>query len=660
MRSLKAKLILSYLVILGAGGLITSLVGSWIVSTTIMAQAQRTAEHDLVAARAIYEHELAALRQAVALVAPAIAEHLGRAPSDMDGIAPTLSAARDDAGFDFLAVTDRSGQVIFRLGLPGRTGDTATGSAIVRAALSGRVAAASEAWNEAQLAREGAELPGRARITIVSTPRARPTSDTVLTRGLVVAVAAPLRDAAGQLRGALYGGRLLNGRYDMVDRVWELLYHGERYQRQDVGTVTLFLGDVRIATTIRDHTGERAVGTQVSALVADAVLTRQQGWRGRAFVVDDWYIAAYDPLLDLEGRAVGMLYVGVLEQAYASIRNRVILSFFALATAGFLIIIGVTYVMISSLTRPIGEMVTATREIAAGRLHHVVHATHQGELSLLAESFNTMLESLRQMKADLEDWGRTLEQKVRERTDQVMEMQVRVAQSERLASLGMLAAGIAHEVNNPLGGILALTALTLEDLPADHPDRRNLEVVIQQTERCRDIVKGLLDFSRQSEVTVEALDVNTVLQDTLALVARQAAFFNVEVVRNLGAQLPPVTGDRSQLQQVFLNLLVNAVQAMDERGTITITTLSTPDRSGVEIRMADTGCGIPAADIDRIFDPFFTAREGGRGTGLGLAIVYGIVTQHRGHIDVESTVGRGTTFTIRLPAAARAQASTAG
>jgi two-component system NtrC family sensor kinase len=255
------------------------------------------------------------------------------------------------------------------------------------------------------------------------------------------------------------------------------------------------------------------------------------------------------------------------------------------------------------------------------------------------------------MKGDLEDWGRTLEEKVRERTDQVTAMQARVAQAERLASLGMLAAGVAHEVNNPLGGILALTALTLEDLPPDHPDRHNLEVVLRQTERCRDIVKGLLDFSRQSEIAMRKLDVNDVLRETLALIAQQSAFFNVQIERRLADGLPSVTGDRSQLQQVVLNMLMNAAQAMGERGTITITTAPVDAGRDVEIRITDTGCGIPPEAIDRIFDPFFTTREGGRGTGLGLAIAYGIVTQHRGHIAVQSEVGKGTTFTIRLPAA---------
>jgi two-component system, NtrC family, sensor kinase len=648
-RSLKVRLILSYLVILGAGGLITSLVGSWIVSTTIMAEAQRTAEHDLVTARTLYQGELDALRQSVTLTTPAITAEDARAPSP--GVLARLGAAAAEAECDFFTLADARGQVTARVAQPRTIGDDVSTIQVVQAALRGDPAAATEILTADQLAREAPRLQEQAAIRVVPTARARPSARPTLTDGLVLVAAAPVRDQAGRVVGVLYAGRLLNRRFELVDRVWTLLYRGERYRREDVGTVTVFQREVRIATTVRAADGTRAIGSQVSAPVHDAVLVRGLPWRGRAFVVNDWYIAAYDPIQDLRGSVVGILYVGVLERAYASIRDRVVFSFFGIATLGFLLIIGITYAIISNITSPIGEMVAATRNITAGRLDEGVRVAAPGELRLLAESFNTMLASLRQMRSDLEEWGRTLEEKVRERTDQVTAMQTRVAQAERLASLGMLAAGVAHEVNNPLGGILALTALTLEDLPPDHPDRHNLEVVLRQTERCRDIVKGLLDFSRQSEVTMQQLDLNAVLQDTLALIAQQSSFFNVRIERHLSDELPAVVGDRSQLQQVLLNILVNAVQAMEERGTIAITTRVVRERRDVEIRIADTGCGIPRDAIDKIFDPFFTTREGGRGTGLGLAIAYGIVTQHRGHIGVESTVGRGTTFTIRLPAA---------
>jgi two-component system NtrC family sensor kinase len=649
LRSLKARLILSYLVIVGLGGLVTSLVGSYIVSTTIMTQAQRATEHDLAGARSVLQHELAARRQAVWLLADGLSARDGRPLPSRDVGTGLLERVRREVGFDFLTLTDGRGRVTYRVSSPAAAGAAAADLAVVRAALRGEVAAAVTLVSAAQLAREDTALAGRAWIRLVPTANAAPTDRTEQTDGLALLAAAPLRDPAGAVRGVVYGGVLLNRRFELVDRVWSLLYRGEQYRRETVGAVSVFQRDVRIATTMRTEAGERAVGTRLPAEVTAAVLGRGTAWRGRAYVLNDWYIAAYDPLRDLDGVVVGGVYVGVLERTYASTRDRVILSFFGLLIIGFLLIIGLTYAIISNITRPVGEMVAATRNIAAGRLDQEVQATGQGEIALLAESFNTMLAGLRRMHANQEEWGRTLEEKVRQRTDEVTQMQVRVAQSERLASLGMLAAGVAHEINNPLGGILALTALALEDVGPDHPHRHNLEVVVRQTERCRDIVRGLLEFSRQSDATMEELDINAVLQQTLGLVSKQSAFFNVEIVQEPGTDLPRVNADRQQIQQVVLNLLLNAVQAMGERGTITIVTRKSA-AGDVEILIRDTGCGIPRDVIDRIFDPFFTTKSGGQGTGLGLAIVYGIITRHRGSIGVTSEVGKGTTFTIRLPA----------
>jgi two-component system NtrC family sensor kinase len=300
-------------------------------------------------------------------------------------------------------------------------------------------------------------------------------------------------------------------------------------------------------------------------------------------------------------------------------------------------------------------MVAATRSIAAGRFDHPVEVVSDGEVGLLAESFNTMQASLSAMRHDLEDAARTLEDKVQQRSEELVKMQARVAQSERLAALGMLAAGVAHEINNPLGGILALTSLTLEDLGEDDPSRESLEEVVRQTTRCADIVKHLLEFSRQHRVAAEKIDLNQVLDQTLSLLRRQSIFFNIEVVTALAPDLPPIIADGSQLQQVFMNILLNACQAMGEKGTLTVTSRYEAERDKVELTFSDTGCGIPADKVDHIFDPFFTTKESGQGTGLGLSIAYGIVSRHHGSIAVESEVGRGTRFIVRLPANAEFQ-----
>jgi two-component system NtrC family sensor kinase len=647
--SLKTRLITSYLVILGIGGLATSMVGSWIVSSTIFMQAVRAVDNDVATARMVYDLQLADLQRTVQLAASGgtISHYLAR--GDRRSLRDYLEGIRRDASCDFLSLTDASGRVILRVTQPERAGDSVAAIGVVNAALSGKAAAATGILNAEQLENEDPALRERARTRLIDTERTQPFEKAEETSGMVLAAAAPVRSGAGTA-GVLYGGILLNGSFSIVDRVAHLVLRDERSRNPEIGNVTIFQSGFRISTSARMPNGARAVGTRLMPHVEENVLRRGEVWRGPAFVVNEWYLSRYDPIRDLHGNIIGVLSAGVLERTYTSTRNRVILSFFAVATVGFICIIGITYYMIRNITRPIGEMVAVTRNIAAGRFDQEVRSDYQGEIAQLAGSFNGMLKSLRQMRADLEQWGKTLEQKVKERTEELAAMQARVAQSERLASLGLLAAGVAHEINNPLGAILALTALTLEDTPPAAPNRENLEEVLKQTERCRDIVKGLLDFSRQSKGNIESVDLNRVVEDTLSLIARQALFFNVAIVKDLEADLPPVMGDRSQFQQVFMNLILNAVQAMSEKGTITIATRRAGDE--VEALISDTGQGIAAEQIDRIFDPFFTTKESGRGTGLGLSIAYGIVTTHRGTILVRSEPGQGATFTMRFPAAA--------
>jgi two-component system NtrC family sensor kinase len=639
--SIKAKLISSYLIILGIGGLATSVLGSWIVSSTIMMQARRMVDHDLATAKTVYEQTLEALELPVKFSASGATIQRQLEARNRSGLIEYLSWIRNDAGFDFLNLTDANGRVIVRTSRPDRLLDDASTIAPVRAALSGKTAASSEILPPEALQNEDATLLPRVLFQTDRGPA---------TLRMALVAAAPVKNPYGVI-GVLYGGVLLGRNFGIVDRVWDLLFKRDRFNDVNAGSVTIIQDDLRIATNVQTAGGERALGTRVSQEVRDAVLRDGQVWRGRAFVVRQWYISEYYPIRNYDGNAIGMLAVGVVESIYTSIRNRVIFSFFCLATTGFILIIGITYYMIGNITRPLGEMVAATRSIAAGRFDREVQTDSPGEIALLANSFNTMLKSLRQMRGDLEEWGRTLEAKVQARTEELVAMQARVAQSERLASLGMLAAGVAHEVNNPLGGILALTWLTLEDMQKGDPNRENLEEVVRQTERCRDIVKGLLEFSRQSKGNFELVDMNRILRETLALIGKQAIFFNINLVEDLEPALPPVMADRSQLQQVFMNMLMNAVQAMEERGTITVKTRRNDTTHSIEVAISDTGRGIPQDQINRIFDPFFTTKASGQGTGLGLSIAYGIVTTHRGTISVRSEPEKGSTFTVCLPIA---------
>ena len=231
----------------------------------------------------------------------------------------------------------------------------------------------------------------------------------------------------------------------------------------------------------------------------------------------------------------------------------------------------------------------------------------------------------------------------------LQETHLQLVSSEKMASLGKLAAGIAHEINNPLGGILIYSSLMMEDLPEEDPKRGDLARIVQETGRCKEIVKSLLEFARQTEPKKEPTDINRAINDGLFFLVNQALFHNIRIVKNLDPFLPFVRGNSGQLKQVFMNIIVNAAEAMHGNGTLTIATSPSPDRKTVWIEFADTGEGIPEENLSRIFDPFFTTKDVGKGTGLGLATSYGIVQDHGGTINVRSQVGLGTSFIIELP-----------
>ena len=239
---------------------------------------------------------------------------------------------------------------------------------------------------------------------------------------------------------------------------------------------------------------------------------------------------------------------------------------------------------------------------------------------------------------------------------ELRETQQQLIQSEKMASVGQLAAGVAHEINNPLGTILLYSHMILEKLEQKDDRREELDTIAKEAARCRDIVRGLLDFARQRKLQVENVNVNKILEEALSLVAAQPSFQKVKVLITLDPSLPPTGGDPVQLKEVFLNILSNAVEAMPEGGAVTVSSrfLDGAARQ-IEVMIRDTGQGIPPENLDKIFMPFYTTKKIGQGTGLGLAIAYGIVKMHRGAIEVKSKVGEGTAFWVKLPASAPAQ-----
>jgi PAS domain S-box-containing protein len=229
----------------------------------------------------------------------------------------------------------------------------------------------------------------------------------------------------------------------------------------------------------------------------------------------------------------------------------------------------------------------------------------------------------------------------------LFETEKQLFHSEKLASIGRLAAGVAHELNNPLGAIMMYGLLALEDLSEESQPYANLKKVVNQAERCKKIVQGLLDFSRQRNHHVERLDINKAVEEIFELMEIQSVFQDTEIRKELDPLIPPIEGDKSQLQEVFINLALNAADAMEDGGILTIRSLKNKDT--VKITFEDTGCGILEDEMKKIFEPFFTTKSEKNGTGLGLSVSHGIIAKHGGEITVESWLNKGTTFTVRLP-----------
>lgn len=438
--------------------------------------------------------------------------------------------------------------------------------------------------------------------------------------GFALVGVAPLRDASGAQQGAALAAYLFNNDFTLVDRIKEVA---------GVDTVTIFFGDLRVSTNVTTETGERATGTRISQEVFDVVLAQGAEYEGRAFVVNDWFITLYRPLRDFQGSVVGSLYVGARESVFQALvqtfNSRVLL--IALVTIGLAAVIAVPISRL--ITRPIDKLVGATGRLAQGDMAVRVAPEGSSELAMLATSFNQLAETLQ-------------------------ETQQQLLHKERLASMGQLAAGVAHEINNPLGTILLFADILYKETPEDDPSREDLALIVAEAQRCKQIVAGLLNFARQQQVALQRTDVNALLQQVAETLRHDPALCEVAIVAQFDPALPAIQADPGQLQQVFINLMRNACEAMPGGGTLTLRTRALGDQE-VEIQVSDTGTGIAADDQSKMFTPFFTTKPVGKGTGLGLSIVYGIIKMHRGQISVQSEEGVGTTFTVVLPVELRVQ-----
>ncbi|HFE53153.1 MAG TPA: HAMP domain-containing protein [Bacteroidetes bacterium] len=315
---------------------------------------------------------------------------------------------------------------------------------------------------------------------------------------------------------------------------------------------------------------------------------------------------------------------------------------------------------------PVHPLAQGTEEIARGNLGYTISLRRKDELGALAARFNKMSQDLKRATDEIRRWSETLEQRVQEKTEELEKAQAQILQAERMASLGKMAATVAHELNNPMSGILGLAKVLekrIRKLPIQDEQKESLiedlRVIQSEAKRLGNIVQNLLVFARGGKEELSEVDLNQAIEKALVLVSHHLELKGVRLETQLCPKGCWVIGNEDQLKQVFMALLVNAVEAMPNGGVLSVRTHTLEEEGKVQIEVSDTGVGIPPDALPHIFEPFFTTKSNGGGLGLGLAVVYGIVQKHRGEIRVKSEVGKGTTFVVELPFARRGNQQTA-
>jgi two-component system NtrC family sensor kinase len=628
-----SKLILSFLSIIIFSSLIFTLLGAQIISNLITSEAEERVRNDLNTARMIYEDTLSNVQDKAEFTAVrTFLEDILN--GDVNQVyVDELRNFKVKEGLDILTITDNKGVVVLRINNPESFGDDQSHQALVGAVLKTKQPVARTVILTAdELERESRALAYRAYFEFVDTPLARPRSETEQTAGMVLMSAVPVFDKDEKLIGVVYAGVMLNHDYTIVDEVKQTVFQGVVYKDKDIGTATIFQDDVRISTNVYGEDGERAVGTRVAEDVYEQVVVKGEQYLGRAYVVNNWYIAAYEPIRGYGGDILGILYVGILEQKYTDIKNQTMQAFLVITFFGVVVSIFIALYISRRISKSVSTLAKASKQLAGGDLEIKVQPTSNDELGDLAETFNLMAGALRERDEKLKEFAKK-----------------KIMESERLALIGQLSANVAHELNNPLQGIVTYSNLLLECDDCDEATKSSAEKIAIQANRCRDIIRGLLDFSRHRNPDKTLCSVNNLLRRCVSLVDRQTIFHNIEIVMNLDESDPLVVVDPSQVERVFLNLIINAADAMESGGKLTLITGCDQAMKCVEVKVQDTGHGISEENMEKIFDPFFTTKETGHGVGLGLAISYGIVKEHNGAINVESEPGKGTTFTVSFP-----------
>ena len=641
---LHLRVFLNFVLVIAIFASFGAVLGAWLINRNILNEAQRRVSLAQASAWSVIHSERNSLHLFVSVLGTG--ERVERAFSDPSAPEPRirLEEARRLFGFDFLCLTDNKGKVILRTLEPYNTGDYLSSDPFVRRALKGEAVSGFSILSAKRLRMEGGDLEEQAFTVFEPTPKAKPRAKDFESSGMALIAAAPVLDDRGVASGVIYAGVLLNRNHRLVDRIRAIVFEDRIYKGRHLGTVTVFQWDTRVATNVVLPSGNRAMGTRVSSEVYDMVLENNRSWYDRAFVVRDWYLSAYDPVHDVEGKVIGILYVGVLAQKFDDLKRELWRLYGMLSVAAALVVLGLGLVFSRRLTGSMSRLADAAGRIAEGDLGlEVEPPSSDDEVRDLTLAFNKMAESLKDREerlraayAELENTNASLEKLNRNYLDM----------------LGF----VSHELKNTLGVIY--TSARALDTGIVGPLSEAQSALVGGISRSIDtavrMTRNYLDLAKieKGELRVEfkSLDLPSdvvlpVLGDLKPLVDNRS----MRVDNRMPDRLT-VDGDVDLLRIVYKNFLHNALKYGRHGGVIRIGCAESGGFYTFEVW--NEGEGLSADKLDRLFGKFVRLhRESDttRSTGLGLFITKNIIEMHGGSVRAESREGEWISFIFTLP-----------
>lgn len=643
---LHKRIFLNFVLVIALFGILGAVLSAVLINRTTLDEAQRRVSLDLRSAWDVLHNEMDRLQLFVTVLSTGKRVDDAFAIPDSPANRVALEQVRRQCGLDFLALTDSKGQVLVRSLEPYKTGDILSNDPFVAGALKGETRKGLALLSQQRLRDEGGNLEERAFMVFEPTPKSKVRAKTSESAGMALVAAAPVLDEGGKVIGALYAGLLLNRNHGLVDKIRSIVFENKTYQGQPLGTVTIFQWDCRVATNVILANGNRAIGTRVSEEVYDKVLENGLNWYDRAFVVKDWYLSAYDPIHDIHGKVVGILYVGVLAKQYDDLKWDLWKLYGAISGGVGIFVLAIGLIFARRLTGSISRLAEAAGKIGSGNLDlNVKEPKADDEVKDLTQAFNLMTASLKERDEKLRTTYSALEQS----NKSLGEMN-----RNYLDMLGF----VSHELKNTLGVIYtsarALDAGivgTLSDAQAALARNiaKSIDGAVRMTRNYLDLArieKGELRvIPKVMEMIGEIID--PLLEELKPVIDQQG----VTIEKRLPGAIV-LKGDTALLKIAYRNLLDNALKYGNKGGRIR---LGFEEKNGaLHFEVWNEGKGLTAEQIARLFEKFVrfeSHAEATRSTGLGLFITREIIMKHKGEILAESEPGQWMRFRFTLPLA---------